>query len=69
MGGDDGWGSGLWKQVQQVKVTRDGGIQAPASADGQHGIVVGDPPLAPLGPAPTGKQGLLRRLKLRLARG
>jgi hypothetical protein len=56
MGGNDGWGSDLWKQLQQVKVTRDDGIKAPVSADGKDGIVVGRP-------------GLFRRLKLRIARG
>lgn len=38
---DDGFGSGLWKNLQSVKLGKDGGIEAPVRADGRDGIVVG----------------------------
>ena len=36
-----GFGEGLWKNVQAIKLGKDGGIEAPVRADGEHGIVVG----------------------------
>lgn len=68
MAGNDGWGSSIWKQMQQVKVTREGGIQAPVRANGKDGIQVGNPPLDPIGRQPS-RPGLLTRLKLLIARG
>lgn len=38
---DDGFGSALWKNVQAVKLGKDGGIEAPVRANGREGIEVG----------------------------
>lgn len=38
---DDGFGSGIWKNLQAVRLGKDGGIEAPVRADGRDGIVVG----------------------------
>lgn len=38
---DDGFGSGLWKNVQSIKFGRDGGIEVPVRANGSDGIQVG----------------------------
>jgi hypothetical protein len=38
---NDGFGSGLWKNVQAIKLGKDGGIEAPVRASSQQGIVVG----------------------------
>lgn len=38
---DDGFGSELWKNLQSVKVGKDGGMEAPVRANGREGIVVG----------------------------
>jgi hypothetical protein len=65
-----GFENPLWKQIQQIKVTREGGIQAPVKANGTDGIVIGDPPLFVTPPAPESasrKPGLLARLLRRLA--
>jgi len=65
-----GFENPLWKQIQQIKVTREGGIQAPVKANGTDGIVIGDPPLFVTPPAPESvsrKPGLLARLRQRLA--
>jgi len=66
-----GFGSPLWRQLQQVKVTRNDGIQAPVTADGEHGIVIGDPPLDVGMGRPEGvrRPGALARLLARLRRG
>jgi hypothetical protein len=37
----DGFGSSLWKNVQAVKLGKDGGIEAPVRANSRQGIVVG----------------------------
>lgn len=69
MSGHKGFGTDLWKQMQKVRIDRDGTYRAPVKANGRDGIVIGDPPLDPLGirrSAPTPR--LLHRLKLRLAR-
>lgn len=59
-----GFGAGLWKQAQQVRLQPDGTLEAPVQANGEDGIVVGDPPLQVF---PTGgaakKPGLLTRLR------
>lgn len=67
-----GFENPLWTQLQKIKVTRDGGIEAPVKANGTDGIVVGDPPLFVTPPAPDSasrKPGLfaslLRRIKRR----
>jgi hypothetical protein len=68
--GSEGFGSELWKQARQVRVTREGGIQAPVTADGTRGINLGDPPLTPF-PTQTSHRGpglfakVLRRLRPR----
>lgn len=69
MSGNSGFGSELWKQMQKVRIDRDGTFRAPVKANGKDGIVIGDPPLDPLGmrrasPVPA----LLHRLKVRIAR-
>ena len=64
-----GFENPLWKQIQKIKVTRDGGIEAPVKANGTDGIVIGDPPLfvtPPAADASSGKPGLLARLLRRL---
>jgi hypothetical protein len=38
---EKGFASGLWKNVQAIKLGQDGGIEAPVRADGRDGIVVG----------------------------
>jgi hypothetical protein len=38
---DDGFGSGLWKNIQAVKFGKDGGIEAPVRANGRDGIEFG----------------------------
>jgi hypothetical protein len=53
MAGNDGWGCSIWKQMQQVRVTRNDGIQAPIRANGKDGIRI----------------GVVKRLKLFIARG
>lgn len=80
----DGWGTGLWRQAQQVRIDRDGTLRAPVRANGKDGVRVGDPPFdvtsadvtsgtvrkAPTaGEAPSPRPGLLQRLKRRLGIG
>jgi hypothetical protein len=36
-----GFCEGLWKNLQAIKLGKDGGIEAPARADGENGIVIG----------------------------
>ena len=36
-----GFGEDLWKNVQAVKLGRDGGLEAPVRGDGEQGIRVG----------------------------
>ncbi len=38
---EEGFGSGLWKNVQSIKLGQDGGIEAPVRANGRDGVVVG----------------------------
>lgn len=38
---EKGFGSGLWKNVQAVKLGKDGGIEAPVRANDRDGIVAG----------------------------
>lgn len=38
---DDGFASGLWKNVEAIKLGSDGGIEAPVRTDGKNGIVLG----------------------------
>jgi hypothetical protein len=38
---EQGFGSGLWKNVQAIRLDKDGGIEAPVRADGRDGIVAG----------------------------
>jgi hypothetical protein len=38
---EQGFGSGLWKNVQAIRLGKDGGIEAPVRADGRDGIVAG----------------------------
>ena len=38
---DKGFGSDLWKNLQAVKLSKDGGLEAPVRANGKDGIVVG----------------------------
>ena len=38
---DEGFGSGLWKNIQAVQFGREGEMLAPVRADGSEGIVVG----------------------------
>lgn len=37
----DGFGSSLWKNVQAVKLGKDGGIEVPVRANSRQGIVIG----------------------------
>ncbi|WP_182920500.1 hypothetical protein [Nocardioides cavernaquae] len=67
-----GFENPLWTQLQKIKVTREGGIEAPVKANGTDGIVIGDPPLFVTPPAPDGAQrkpGLFARLLQRITRG
>jgi hypothetical protein len=50
----------LWTQLQKVELTKDGTLRAPVSADGEDGIVIGDPPLRVPPPAEQ-KRGFLAR--------
>jgi hypothetical protein len=66
-----GFENPLWTQLQQIKVTREGGVQAPVKANGTDGIVIGDPPLFVTPPAPDSAPatpGLLTRLLRRFTR-
>ncbi|GAA4728699.1 hypothetical protein GCM10025782_29350 [Pedococcus ginsenosidimutans] len=38
---DNGFGSSLWKNVQAVKLGRDGGLEVPVRANSREGIVIG----------------------------
>jgi hypothetical protein len=38
---DQGFGSDLWKNLQEIKLGEDGGVDAPVRANGRDGIVVG----------------------------
>ena len=38
---DDGFGSGLWENVQAVRLGPHGGIEAPVRANERDGVVVG----------------------------
>ena len=38
---DDGFGSDLWKNLQEIKLGQDGGIEAPVRANDRDGVVVG----------------------------
>ena len=38
---NDGFGSSLWKNVQAVKLGKDGGIEVPVRANSRQGIVIG----------------------------
>lgn len=60
----------IWEQMQKIKLTREGGLEAPVKANGKDGIVIGDPPLA-VPPRATARErgaGALARLKRILAR-
>jgi hypothetical protein len=66
-----GFENPLWKQIQKIKVTPEGGVQMPVKANGTDGIVIGDPPLFVTPPVPDSaprKPALLARLRRRLAR-
>ncbi len=72
---DEGFGSGLWKNVQSVRFGRDGEMLAPVRADGTRGVVVGVDAVAAAGSeraaeraAEFGRAGPLRRLVARLRR-
>jgi hypothetical protein len=38
---NDGFGSSLWKNVQAVKLGKDGGIDIPVRANSRQGIMMG----------------------------
>lgn len=38
---NDGFGSSLWRNVQAVRLGKDGGIEAPVRANSRQGIVIG----------------------------
>jgi hypothetical protein len=38
---DDGFGSALWRNVQAVKLGKDGGLEVPVRASSSEGIVIG----------------------------
>ena len=38
---NDGYGSSLWKNVQAVKLGKDGGIEVPVRANSHQGIEIG----------------------------
>lgn len=61
---DDGFGSGLWENVQAVRLGPHGGIEAPVRANGRDGIVAGVHHVAAAdeAPAPEPRRGWLARL-------
>lgn len=64
---DDGFASGLWKNVQAIKLGQDGGIEAPVRADGRNGIVGGVDAIAkmetrPRADVPPTRRSLLARI-------
>ena len=69
---EDGFGSVLWRNVQAIKLGKDGGIDAPVRANSRQGIVVGVDAVAasdgsqPMKGAPS--PGNSRRLWQRLLR-
>ncbi len=68
MGKQPAFGNPLWAQMQKIKLTREGGLEAPVKADDTFGIVIGDPPLAVPPDDDHVRPSLLARLKQRLAR-
>jgi hypothetical protein len=61
----------LLELMQQIKLTREGGLELPVKANGKDGIVVGDPPMfmtPPLPDAAPRQPGRLARLLRRLTR-
>jgi hypothetical protein len=70
---DKGFGSDLWKNVQAIRLGKDGGIEAPVRANGRDGIVVGVDRVAevdarlPDATTPS-SPGFVRRLLNRLRR-
>jgi len=38
---DKGFGSDLWRNLQAIKLGKDGGIEAPVRASDRDGVVVG----------------------------
>jgi hypothetical protein len=69
---DEGFGSGLWKNIQAGQFGREGEMLAPVRADGSEGIVVGvdavAAAVAAAGPDRADEPGPLRRLVARLRR-
>lgn len=60
-----GFGSDLWKQMQKVRIEKDGTLRAPVKVTGEDGIVIGEPPLDPLAQR-TRKPGLVARVLAKL---
>lgn len=58
---EQGFGSELWKNVQAVRLTSDGSLQAPVSVSGSEGIVVGVDALAEAEGAPAQEAAPRRR--------
>ena len=69
-----GFGEDLYRQMQKVRIDKDGTFRAPIKANGTDGIVFGDPPLADARPdpaepgasAPVKAPGLLNRIRAAL---
>lgn len=59
-----GFENPLWKQIQKIQLDKDGTLHVPATANGEEGVTLGDPPLRLPPEAPTVKRrGLLARLR------
>lgn len=71
---DDGFGSSLWRNIQAIKIGKDGGIEAPVRANSRQGIVVGLDAIAKsdaadaADAATSSTPGAIRRLWNRLLR-
>jgi hypothetical protein len=70
---DKGFGADLWKNVQAIRLGKDGGIEAPVRANGRDGIVVGVDRVAEADArthdaATPSSPGFVRRLLKRLRR-
>ncbi len=65
-----GFPNPLWQQIQKIELKPDGTLTLPVKANGEDGIVIGDPPLfvAPKGDKAESRPGFLARLVARLRR-
>ena len=64
-----GFGEGLWKNLQGVQLGKDGGLEAPVRADGEHGIVIGADAIAKAAEGESARPTpMAGRMKTRLRR-